>query len=183
MENKDYIIIAGVYASRAEASADLKELEHLEAHEKISNLSAAVITKDETGRLKLHQATSEGKNAAAAGLLVGAVPAIVLAAVFPPAGLALLGFAAVTGTSFAAVLGAVGHFRGGLSRQAVNEVASMLEEGDSALIAVAENKQEERLENSLTRATRHVQHDLDKGDFEKASAELAKELSKVDADS
>lgn len=175
-----YIMLAGVYDNRESATADLKELEKLQAAGVIRQLNGAVITKDENGRLKLHQRTAEGQDGAAAGLVIGAVPAIALAAVFPPAGLAFLGFAAVMGTSAAGILGAVGHFRGGLSRQSLNDISALLETGESALIAVAVDAAQADLDATLTKASKKITRDLDKGDVDRAATELAHALDKAD---
>lgn len=171
-EKHDYIMLVGIYPDRDTAMIDQRELNGAFDHEALRELSSAVISRNEKGKLEVHQATSDGKDGAAAGLAVGALPGIALAAVFPPAGAALLGFSVVTGASFSAIMGAVGHYTGGFSRETINEAADMLHGSEAAILAVIRETDKDVLDDHLKNATSKMVEPLSSEDADEAMAHL-----------
>lgn len=71
-------------------------------------------------------------------------------------------------------LGTIGHFAGGLSRHDLKEVGSVLEDGDAAVIAVAEDAVATDVDTALSHAVKKANAKIDRGDVESAVAELGK---------
>jgi hypothetical protein len=93
-------------------------------------------------------------------------------AIFPPAGVAVLGAMAVDAAVGGVVLGAVGHFAGGASRKDLRELGEQLDDGEAAIIAVAVDAVSTDIDSALDKATRKASKAIDKGDVDKAVAEL-----------
>ena len=86
MSDKTYVLFAASYASKEDATADLKALKEIKSEGEIRDLTAAIVSKNDKGRLHVHETTHAGKVAAGVGIVAGAI----IGAVFPPAGIAVV---------------------------------------------------------------------------------------------
>lgn len=158
----NYKAYAAVYDDVDAAEADFDSLREAG----LRDITAALVTKSESGRIHIHQKTHAGK----VGAVSGAVSGAILGAIFPPAGVALVTDSLVGG----AALGSISHFAGGLSRSDLKELGSMLDDGDAAVVAVGVDAVAEDVDRSLGRAVKRASKDVDNGDVSAAIADLEK---------
>ena len=166
-DNASYIAYAAAYDSADDAAADFATLKE----DGMRHITAALVVKDANGRVHVHEKTYAGKVAGGVGLVGGAI----IGAIFPPAGIAILTDAVVGG----AVLGTVGHFAGGLSRKELKELGNLLDEGQAAVIAVAEDAVATDIDKALGKAAKKASTRIDDGDVAAALAELEKGVDKA----
>jgi uncharacterized membrane protein len=168
MSDNPLFVYAATYARTDDAWADYDVLLELHADELVGTYDAAVINKDEKGKVHVHKHEKATQHGAWGGAAVGALVGVL----FPPA---LLGAAAVGGV----VGGLGGHFRKGLSRGDMKELGEGLLEGEAALVVIGESKVGEQLDKALTRADKSIQKeiDADSKDFKKELDEAQKELA------
>jgi uncharacterized membrane protein len=161
-------IYIGTYPSKAAAEADYDVVKDLHAVGAVGSYDAAVVTKDDDG--KIHENKDEmatrhgGWGGAAVGALIGCL--------FPPA------FIAATATG--AVVGAVsGHLWRGMSRADVKELGDIIDDGQAALVIVGESKVAEAVDEAGLKAEKQVAKELDvkPKDIDKAVREAAGEVS------
>ena len=161
-------IYIGTYPSKAAAEADYDVVKDLHAVGAVGSYDAAVVTKDDDG--KVHENKDEmatrhgGWGGAAVGALIGCL--------FPPA------FIAATATG--AVVGAVsGHLWRGMSRKDCKELGEIIDDGQAALVIVGESTVEEAVDKAALKAEKHVAKDLDieSKDIDKAVREAAGEVN------
>jgi uncharacterized membrane protein len=174
-DDKTYVAYVGGYSSIEDAELDFEALKEITADGVIRDLTAAIVSKDESGRIHTHKTTHAGKVAAGVGVVGGAI----LGAIFPPAGMAVLGAAVVEAAVGGVVLGSIGHLAGGASRKDLRELASHLDEGEAAILAVAVDAVTTDVDAALSRAARKASKAIDKGDVDKAIEELDKGLDKA----
>jgi uncharacterized membrane protein len=161
----NFVAYAAVYDNANDAKADFATLHDAG----LRDITAALVTKSEQGRLHIHEKTHAGKVGAATGVIGGAI----LGAIFPPAGVALVTDSLVGG----AALGTIGHFAGGLSRADLKDLGAMLEDGSAAVVAVGVDAVAEDIDKALGRAARKADKAIDQGDVDAALADLEKGLS------
>jgi len=174
MSDKTYMLYAASYASKDDAMADLEALKAIKSDGEIRDLTAAVVSKNDKGRLHVHETTHAGKVAAGVGVVAGAI----IGAVFPPAGIAVVASAVGGAAGVGVVAGAIGHFAGGISRKDMKELGAYLEDGEAALVAVAVDAIDTDIDKALTRATEKAGKAIDKGDVAAALEDLEKGLDK-----
>lgn len=167
MADASYVAYAAAYDNYDDAKADFATLKEAG----LRHITAALVRKDENGRVHVHEKTYTGKVAGAVGVVGG----VALGALFPPAGIAVLTDAAVGGVA----LGAIGHFAGGLSRHDLKELGALMDSGEAAVIAVAEDAVTTDVDNALAHAAKKSQAKLDDGDVDAALAELEKGIDKA----
>lgn len=114
----------------------------------------------------MHEKTHAGK----VGGAVGAIGGAAIGVIFPPAGVAILADAVVGGVG----LGLVSHFAGGLSRHDLKELGALFEDGQAAVICVAEDAVATDVNKALDHAARKAEAKLDDGDVAAALAEIEK---------
>lgn len=168
MTDPTYVAYAAAYDSLDEAKADFATLKDAG----LSHITAAIVSKNDKGRIHVHEKTHAGKVAGGVGVVGG----VILGAIFPPAGVAVLTDAAVGGVG----LGVIGHFAGGLSRHDLKELGALLEEGEAAVIAVAQDDVDTDVDRALAHAAKKANAKIDKGDVEGALAELEKGIDKAE---
>ena len=173
--DKTYVVYAASYASKEDAQADLEALRLIQAAGEIRDLTAALVSRNDKGRLHVHETTHGGKVAGGVGVIAGAI----LGAVFPPAGMAVIGAAVAGGAGLGVIAGAIGHFSGGISRKDMKELGEFLDDGEAALVAVAVDAVATDVDKALTRATKKASKAVDEGDLEAAVADLEKGLDKA----
>ena len=142
MTDDQVFLYAGEYESVEEAKADLEELKELHREKFVGTYDAAVLTKNEEGKVeivdKIEKPTQHG---GWAGLAVGAA----IGLIFPPSVL-------VSGLAGAGAGALIGHLRGGMSNSDLEEVGAMLEESEAALIVVGEATIERGVDEATRRA-------------------------------
>jgi uncharacterized membrane protein len=161
-------VYIGTYPDKASAEVDYEIVKDLHALGFVGTYDVGVVTKDEQGKVHLHEHELVAKRGGWGGAVVGALIGIV----FPPAipGTALAG---------AAVGAAIGHLWRGLSRSDVKELGDLIDQGEAALLVVGEGKLEEALDKAELKAEKHVAKELDVlwKDVDKAVEQAAKEVS------
>ena len=175
MSDKSYVMYAASYASKQDALDDLKALKEIKSAGEIRDLTAAVVSKNDKGKLHVHETTHAGKVAAGVGVVAGAI----IGAVFPPAGVAVVSAAVGGAAGVGVVAGAIGHFSGGISRKDMKELGEYLDAGEAALLAVAVDAVATDIDSALTRATKKASRAIDKADVDSAVADLEKGLDKA----
>jgi uncharacterized membrane protein len=143
-------LYVGEYDSVEDAKADLEELKELHREDVVGTYDAAVITKNEEGKVKIvDKIEKPTQHGGWAGLAVGAA----LGLIFPPGVL-------VTGLLGAGAGALIGHLEGGMSRSDLKEVGEMLEKSEAALIVVGEATIERGVEEATKRAKRELKKEV-----------------------
>ena len=149
----------GTYPSEGPARADYDVVKELHKLGAVGTYDAAVITKDDEGKVHVHKDEMATRKGAWGGTAVGAVVGIL----FPPSiiGTALVG---------AAIGGVSGHLWRGMSRSDVKELGEFIDEGQAALLVVGEARLREALERANLKPEKQVAKDLEvsKGDLDQA---------------
>ena len=160
-------IYIGTYPSEAAARDDYGVVKDLHAAGAVGTYDAAVVTKDESGKVHVSKDEMATRHGAWGGAAVGAVVGIL----FPPSiiGTALIG---------AAAGGVGGHLWRGMSRSDVKELGDVIDDGQAALVIVGESKVEQALEKAGLKAEKHVAKELDVSpkDIDQAVQEAAGEV-------
>ncbi|MFV0408277.1 MAG: hypothetical protein ACK5LJ_00820 [Paracoccus sp. (in: a-proteobacteria)] len=162
MANEEYVVVCRVYDSKDDAQADLAGLRDM--GDQLGKLMAAIVSKDDNGRLHLSETTHAGKVDAA----FGAVSGLIIGAIWPPAGLTLLGGSAIGGLGLGAVGGLIGHFSGGIPRSDMREIGTVLYDGQAALVVVGVDQLATDIDRVLTRADRRIPRQVDRNDVDGA---------------
>ena len=153
-QEKDTLyVIAAAYDDVDAAVADYEAVKAIYREVRTSHdFDAAVIAKDESGKVRIvkkhEQPTRHG---AAVGLGWG-LAAGVVAALFPPVGIGI----AAAGAGGAAIGGVVGHASGGMSRGDLKELGDALDTGQAGLIAVYETNLADQVAANIKAANRVV---------------------------
>src|SRR6516162_2816895 len=160
-------IFVGQYASEADARADYDTVKELHSVGAVGTFDAAVITKDDKGKVHINKHETSTRHGAWGGAGVGALVGILL----PPS---IIGSAIVG----AAVGGVGGHLWKGMSRADVKEFGEAIDAGEAALVIVGETTIESYLEKAQLKAQRRVAKELqiDKKDVDAAVQEAAKAI-------
>jgi uncharacterized membrane protein len=139
--SKNLELVAAVDLTKADAEMILESLQAMNRVQNIELVDAAIVTKDEEGKVHV-QETKEvtGRKGAKRGLIAGAAFGLFL----PPA---LIG-AAVAGGGIGAIMGKLRDT--GIKSDTMNEVAESLRPGEYALLALAEPTWVVPIENALT---------------------------------
>ena len=150
MSDNPMFLYVGEYDSVEDAKADLEELKELHREHVVGTYDAAVITKNEEGKVKIvDKIEKPTQHGGWAGLAVGAA----LGLIFPPGVL-------VTGLLGAGAGALIGHLEGGMSRSDLKEVGEMLEKSEAALIVVGEATIERGVEEATRRAKRELKKEV-----------------------
>jgi uncharacterized membrane protein len=140
----------GDYESVDDAKADLKELKELHREHLVGTYDAAVLTKDEDGKVRIVDKTEKPtQHGGWAGLAVGAAVGLI----FPPSIL-------VSGLVGAGAGALIGHLHGGMSRSDLKEIGEMLDESEAALIVVGEATIERAVEEATRRAKKEMKKEV-----------------------
>lgn len=150
MANEDGVfLLVGAYANVADAKADYEVVKELYAAKVIGSFDAAVITKDEDGKVRVNKDETSTRKGAWGGAGVGALVGIL----FPPS---LIASAAVG----AAVGGFGGHLWKGMSRSDMKDLGEMLDEGQAGLVVIGDWRLEERIEELMRHAEKREAKEL-----------------------
>jgi len=147
--SKPVFVCVATYANLDDAKADFNGVKKLYYDGVIGVFDAAIISKDATGQVKIHETEMPTQYGAWSGLAVGAL----LGIFFPPYLIAeLLGGAA---------LGAlIGHLWGGMSRSDLKHVGESLQSSTTALIVVGRSRLQEALQSATKHAVRQFEKQL-----------------------
>ncbi|HEY6713355.1 MAG TPA: DUF1269 domain-containing protein [Rubrobacter sp.] len=150
MSDNPMFLYVGDYESVDDAKADLEELKQLHREHVVGTYDAAVLTKDEEGKVKIVDKTEKPtQHGGWAGLAVGAAVGLI----FPPSIL-------VGGLVGAGAGALIGHLHGGMSRSDLKEIGEMLDESDAALIVVGEATIERAVEEATRRAKKEMKKEV-----------------------
>jgi uncharacterized membrane protein len=161
MSKSDGVFIyIGTYASEVDARADYEVVKDLHAVGAVGTYDAAVITKDDNGKVHVNKDETTTRHGALVGIL------------FPPS---IIGTAIVG----AAIGGVSGHLWKGMSRTDVKEFGEAIDAGEAALVIVGESTIEDAIEKAALKAEKEVAKELgvDKKDVDRAVQEAAQSLS------
>ncbi len=158
-QEKDILyVIAASYDDVDAAIADYQAVKDLYREVQSSHdFDAAVIAKDEAGKVRIVKKHEEPTRHGAAvglgwGLAVG-----VAAVLFPPVGIGLAG----AGAGGAAIGGVVGHATGGMSRGDLKDLGEALDAGQSGLIVIYETNLADQIAATVKAANRVVSRQTD----------------------
>ncbi len=151
-------LLVGAYSSVDDAKADYEVVKALHAEKVIGGFDAAVITKDDEGKVHVSKDETATRKGAWGGLGVGALVGLI----FPPS---LLATAAV-----GAAAGAFGgHLAKGMSRSDMKDLGGLLEEGQAGLVVIGDWRLEERIDELMRKAERREAREL--RDLDRAETE------------
>jgi uncharacterized membrane protein len=172
-QDKDTLYVIGAAYDDVDAAvADYEAVKQLYREVKTSSdFDAAVISKDDDGKVhivkKHEQPTRHG---AAVGLGWGLAVGVV-ATLFPPVGIGI-----VTAGGAGAVIGGVtGHVSGGMSRGDLKELGDILDAGQAGLIAVYETNLADQVAANIKAANRVISRATDM-----AADQLAVDMKKAE---
>ena len=150
MSDNPMFLYAGDYESVDDAKADLGALKELHREHVVGTFDAAVITKNERGKVEIVDKTEKPtQHGGWAGLAVGAA----IGVIFPPSIL-------LSGLAGAGIGALIGHLHGGMSRKDLKEIGEMLDESDAALIVVGEATVERAIEEQTRRAKKEMKKEV-----------------------
>jgi len=161
-------IYIGTYPSEAAARDDYGVVKDLHAAGAVGTYDAAVVTKDDAGKVHVNKDEMATRHGGWGGAAVGAVVGIL----FPPS--------LIAGAAVGAAAGGIGgHVWRGMSRSDVKELGDVIDDGQAALVIVGESKVEQAVEKAGLKAEKHVAKELDVSpkDIDKALQEAATEVS------
>ena len=150
MADEPVILFLATYSDAEGAREDYEAIKELHKEKMIGTYDAAVITKDEHGKVHVSKHEKPTQHGAWGGLAVGAV----LGLLFPPG--ILIGAAAG-----GLIGGVIGHFWKGMSRKDVLELGEFIDDGEAALIFVGEATVEEYLVKAVKRADKQIKREVD----------------------
>jgi uncharacterized membrane protein len=161
-------IYVGTYPSKAAAEADYEVVKDLHMAGAVGTYDAAVVTKDDNGKIHENKDEMATRHGAWGGAAIGAL----IGCLFPPAIIA-------TTAAGAAIGGVSGHLWRGLSRADVKELGELIDDGQAALVIVGESKVAEAVDEAGLKAEKQVARELDvkSKDIDKAVREAAGEVS------
>jgi uncharacterized membrane protein len=161
-------VYIGTYPDEAQARDDYQVVKDLHHAGAVGTYDAAVVTKDDRGKVHVNKDEMATRHGAWGGAAAGAVIGIL----FPPSviGTALVG---------AAVGGVSGHLWRGMSRSDVKEFGDIIDAGQAALVIVGESKLEQALNKAALKAEKHAAKELNVSpkDLDRAIQEAAAEVN------
>ena len=161
-------IYVGTYPSKDAAEADYDVVKDLHAMGAVGSYDAAVVTKDDDGKVHEHKAEMATRHGGWGGAAVGAL----IGCIFPPAIIA-------TAAAGAAIGAVSGHLWRGMSRSDCKELGELIDDGQAALVIVGESTIEKAVGKAALKGEKHVAKQLDvkPKDIDKAVREAAGEVS------
>jgi uncharacterized membrane protein len=161
-------LFIGTYPDEASARADYDVVKDLHSAGAVGTYDAAVVTKDDAGKVHVNKDETATRHGAWGGAAVGAVVGIL----FPPA---VIGTAVVG----AAVGGVSGHLWRGMSRADVKEFGDLIDAGQAALVIVGQSTLQDAIDKAELKAEKRVAKQLDVSakDVDAAVQEATKEVN------
>jgi uncharacterized membrane protein len=165
MADETVFLFIATYSAPEGAEEDYEAVKELHKEKVIGTYDAAVVTKDEKGKVHVKKHEKPTQHGAWGGVAAGAV----LGLLFPPG---ILVGAAAGGL----IGGAIGHFWKGMSRKDVLELGEVIDDGEAALVVVGESKLAAHIEKAVKRADKRIsrQIEMDRKAFEMELKEASK---------
>lgn len=170
MADQPVFVFLAAYDDARDAELDYEAVFDLHAAGVIGTFDAAVIEKDEQGKVHVHKTEKPTQHGAWTGIAAGALAGIL----FPPS---IIGGAIVGGTAG----GVIGHLWRGMSRSDLKELGDALDEGQASMIVIGRSKLGEKIEKAAARARKTSEREL-KADAAQLDADLqnaTKELARA----
>ncbi|HEX5016621.1 MAG TPA: DUF1269 domain-containing protein [Actinomycetes bacterium] len=151
MSNPDgTFIYIGTYPDETAARVDYDVVKALHAVDAVGSFDAAVVTKDDKGKIHVNKDETATRAGGWIGVGVGALVGIL----FPPA---ILASAAVGGV----IGGVTGHLWKGMSRADVKELGDTIDAGEAALVVIGELTVSEALQKAELHALKETKKEVD----------------------
>jgi len=150
MADEPVFLFLATYGDLEGAREDYEAVKELHKEKMIGTYDAAVVTRDEHGKVHVSKREKPTQHGAWGGLAVGAV----LGLLFPPG---LIVGAAAGGL----IGGLIGHFWKGMSRKDVLELGEFIDDGEAALIVVGESTMDAFLDKAIKRADKQIKREVD----------------------
>jgi len=168
--NKPVFVYVATYASVDDANADFGAVKRLYFDGAIGAFDAAVVSKDATGKVKIHKTEMPTQYGTWGGLAVGAL----LGIFFPPYLIWELVGGAALGTL-------IGHLWAGMSRSDLKEIGDTLQASTATLIVVGRSRLQEALQKVTKGAVKQFEKQIntDVEAFDKALTEAINEATKA----
>jgi uncharacterized membrane protein len=173
----DFIyVLAAAYDDVADARADFEAVRALYDEIKASHdFDAAVLAKDENGKVKIEKTYEAGTRHDALKGLGWGMAAGAAAALFPAIG--IWGALAAGGAGGTAIGAITGHIQTGMKRSELKELGDVLDQGDAALIVVYRANLADQIATLIRTENRYVSQIID------ASADrIAEEVVRAEAE-
>ncbi len=160
-------IYIGTYPSEVAARGDYAVVKDLHAVGAVGSYDAAVITKDDDGKVHVNKDETATRHGTWGGIAAGAFVGLL----FPPA---IIASAAVGG----ALGGVGGHLWKGMSRADVKEFGELIDAGQACLLVIGESTIQSALEKAGLKPDNHVEKQVDASskDIDAAVVDTAKQL-------
>ncbi len=142
-------IFLAVYDDEESAQEDYDVVKELHAAKVIGSFDAAVIRRDDNGKIHVNKDETATRHGAWGGAAVGAVVGVL----FPPSLLASAGVGALAG-------GLGGHFLKGMSRKDVKELGEYLDNGEVALLVVGDWQLDKAIDKAFSRAVKKIDREV-----------------------
>src|SRR6185437_10958261 len=140
-KQESVFIYLGTYPNQAQARGDYQVVKDLHSMGAVGTYDAAVVTKDDAGKVHVNKDEMATRHGAWGGAAVGALVGIL----FPPAIIA-------TAEAGAAVGGVSGHLWRGMSRADCKELGEIIDDGQAALVIVGESTIEQAVDKAALKA-------------------------------
>ncbi len=163
MADDTIFVYMALYHSQPDAWQDFGEVKNLHSEGVLASYDAAIVTKDDDGKVHVNKVEKTTRHGAWTGVGVGAVVGVL----FPPALIGTVAAGALTG-------GLIGHVWKGMSRKDMHELGEFLDQGDAALVVMAR----EKLTDQLAEATRHSKKVVEK-EIKAHQKQVEEELQKA----
>jgi uncharacterized membrane protein len=150
MSDQPLFLFVGAYDTENAAEVDYALVKELHADGVIGTYDAAIIAKEDDGKVRVKKDELPTRHGAWTGLAAGAV----LGMLFPPS---LIGSAVVGATAG----GVAGHLWKGMSRSDLRELGEVLDVGQAALIVVGRSRIADELGRRASRPVRQAERQLD----------------------
>jgi len=156
--DKTLFVYVATYDNADDARADYAAVKQLHKEGLIGSFDDALVTRDEDGKVHVHDTEKPTENGIAAGAIAGAIVGLV----FPPFLLADAAIGALAGGVFE-------HLRNGLPHKDLKEIGQTLQDGTAAVVVVAESRIDQALANAERRAAKTIekQVNVDAKEFDK----------------
>ena len=153
----EIFLYVGSYADEADALLDYQDVLELHAEGTIGTYDAAIIVKDDKGKVQVRKHEKPTQHGIVVGALIGLL--------FGPVGVVAGG----------AVGGLIEHFRNGLSRHEMKELGDELQDGNAALVVIGKSKLDKQLDKMFRHARRRIEKEIkaDRKQFEKSLEEAS----------
>jgi uncharacterized membrane protein len=167
-DSESVFLFIGAYPDESLARADYEVVKDLHSAGAVGTYDAAVVTKDDDGKVHVDKDEMATRHGGWGGAAVGAAIGIL----FPPA--------LIASTAVGAAVGGVGgHLWRGMSRADVKELGDVIDDGQAALVIVGESTVEQAIDKAALKAEKQVAKELDVSpkDIDEAVQEAAAQLS------